>query len=626
MNTELPTARLSALTAAVEAVQRHAPRRRLVAHLKLETGRRVADVFLGDATQVDGRVTVLDAEAAPLAEVFFTTDEGHGYELEVEGRSVSGTLLQKHLLTFEGGRLHTVSSPEATWARSDDGWVAAPERSSPQVPARPTAGRQAFRSPLEVTLDPAQQRAVDLPRHQHLLLLGEAGFGKTTVALHRLLALRERALTGQGRRFRGAVLVPTEGLRRLTSLMLERRGVTEVDVATFDDWVAAEARRAFRDLPRRLSASTPSQVVQLKRHPALRPTLEAFVHEHPSPVKDRDRKGRGAALASRADLEHLFGDRAWMSAVVERSARALFPAVVEALAQHTRTQFLDSSKVAYAHVDLEARTAVDGRGLDEGTPTEDADSADVEDAAVLFELERLRAVATGKPAMPLGAYDVVVIDEAQEFAPIELAVMARALRQGGVFIVAGDAAQQVDPTAVFTGWPGVLKDLGVPEAQQLRLEVNYRCPPDVTALARHILEAAAPVPSTPSVTWAAFPAQFHLSVWLSDTLRHLEGADGAASVTVICRTPEAARRTHQRLRGLATSLALDGEFPFRPGVVVTCVQEIKGLEFDVVVVPDAGASTWGQTADARRGLYTAVTRASSRLVLAWAGQKSPLLD
>lgn len=75
-------------------------------------------------------------------------------------------------------------------------------------PRRANGGRKAFRRPLDVTLDAAQQRVVDLPGPRHALVLGEAGFGKTTVALRRLEALAHRA----GPAFRGAVVVPTEGL------------------------------------------------------------------------------------------------------------------------------------------------------------------------------------------------------------------------------------------------------------------------------------------------------------------------------------------------------------------------------------------------------------------------------
>ena len=64
---------------------------------------------------------------------------------------------------------------------------------------------------------------------------------------------------------------------------------------------------------------------------------------------------------------------------------------------------------------------------------------------------------------------------------------------------------------------------------------------------------------------------------------------------------------------------------FRPGLTVTCVQEIKGLEFDYVVIPDAAASTYPDTPESRRALYVAVTRATHRLGLGSAGAWSPLL-
>jgi DNA helicase IV len=44
-----------------------------------------------------------------------------------------------------------------------------------------------------------------------------------------------------------------------------------------------------------------------------------------------------------------------------------------------------------------------------------------------------------------------------------------------------------------------------------------------------------------------------------------------------------------------------------------------------VILADASASTYPDTAEARRALYVAVTRATHRLTLASVGPQSPLL-
>jgi DNA helicase-2/ATP-dependent DNA helicase PcrA len=68
-------------------------------------------------------------------------------------------------------------------------------------------------------------------------------------------------------------------------------------------------------------------------------------------------------------------------------------------------------------------------------------------------------------------------------------------------------------------------------------------------------------------------------------------------------------------RGLAVRLALHGAFDFAPGVVVTSLQDVKGLEFDYVVVPDAGPLQYPPTPEGRRALYVALTRASHQVWL-----------
>src|SRR5256885_16934959 len=72
-----------------------------------------------------------------------------------------------------------------------------------------------------------------------VLILGEAGCGKTTVAVHRLRALRRAG----SERFRAACIVPNEGLRRLTESLLHRLGLDDVET-----WRSEEPRPNSRHL------------------------------------------------------------------------------------------------------------------------------------------------------------------------------------------------------------------------------------------------------------------------------------------------------------------------------------------------------------------------------------------
>jgi DNA helicase IV len=478
-----------------------------------------------------------------------------------------------------------------------------------------------------VVLDAVQAGVVAQPAGTKLLLLGEAGFGKTTVALHRLARLRREAPG-----LHAAVLVPTEGLRRLTVELLEKLGVDDAHVWCFDDWAAAEARRAFPDIPLQTSQNTPAGVIRLKRHPALRAVLEQVARQPPVLDDEAPRHGLPHGRVRHGELEHVFGDAALMARVAAASGGAVTGVAVAEVLAHTHVQFSPPAKDAYAHVRKDARATADGRGLDEGTPTEDADTVDAEDHAVLFELDRLRAAARGERATAVSGYDVLVLDEAQELAPLELALAGRSLAAGGTLVVAGDAAQQVDPTSSFLGWEGTLAELGAADAARVTLAVSYRCPPDVTALARRI--AGLPTEALPlgaqaeaHILRVELRHELHLTSWLVEALRGLQTQDPSSSIALICRTPEAARSVYRTLRhGLPVKLGLDGEVSLRAGIQVTCVAEVKGLEFDHVVVPDASARSYPATAEARRALYVAVTRATHQLVLASVGPGSPLLS
>jgi superfamily I DNA/RNA helicase len=124
-----------------------------------------------------------------------------------------------------------------------------------------------------------------------------------------------------------------------------------------------------------------------------------------------------------------------------------------------------------------------------------------------------------------------------------------------------------------------------------------------------------------------FPSEAHAHLFLSGAVRDLIEREPRASVAVVARGPEVARSIYRLVSDLPEArLVLDGDFSFQPGVDVTDVESVKGLEFDYVIVPDASAVTYPADDESRRRLHVAVTRASHQLWIATVGAPSPLVS
>jgi hypothetical protein len=502
-----------------------------------------------------------------------------------------------------------------------------------KLQSRKKSEREHDHTLVDVDLDSAQRAIVTLPRGRSTLVLGEAGHGKTTVALHRLAHLCKTAKRG----YKAVVVVPTEALVALLEPLTVKLGI-DVPVFTFDRFAAKQARRVFKDLPKKESRDASAAVVSLKRDPALRVAIAELAKRPPGTVDDEREDEEGAFEAGRkkkragsnahahyGDLQHLFGDRALIDAVVSASGRVYSDAAKADVIEHTRIQFSQTTEEEFSHVtDKERLRSVDSESLDAGTPLGDARSVDVEDYPVMFELDRLRAAREGKTAEGPKPFDCIVMDEAQELAPLELALLGRSLKQGGTLIVAGDADQQVDPAVTFTSWDETMRELACEDYERAVLSIGYRCPPAVVSLAKHALSSSAKPPKDLSVV--AFTDADAQAKSLAEAMDALSTKDPRASGAVIARTPLAARRLADRIRrDHPCRLVLDGAFLPGPGFSITWVGNVKGLEWDFVVVPDLSAPVYPDAVDARRALYVAVTRAKHQVVLSCVGNPSPII-
>jgi DNA helicase-2/ATP-dependent DNA helicase PcrA len=227
-----------------------------------------------------------------------------------------------------------------------------------------------------------------------------------------------------------------------------------------------------------------------------------------------------------------------------------------------------------------------------------------------------------------------MIDEVQDFAPVELAVLLDATTSRRSITLAGDTQQGIAPEHGFVSWTEMLERLGLPHACVEPLRISYRSTRQIVDCALHVLgplmgDERPQVPrSGAEVESFRFGSSGEASEFLVRMLRDLMHREPLASVALIACHAEQARLYYE---GLATAevpgvrLVADQDFCFRPGIDVTDVKQTKGLEFDIVVLLEANQESYPENDHARRMLHVAMTRAAHQLWITYTGAPSPLL-
>jgi DNA helicase-2/ATP-dependent DNA helicase PcrA len=125
-----------------------------------------------------------------------------------------------------------------------------------------------------------------------------------------------------------------------------------------------------------------------------------------------------------------------------------------------------------------------------------------------------------------------------------------------------------------------------------------------------------------------FPDAGAAVAFLGQALRDLALSEPRASVAVVARDPE---RADVYFAGLERSevprltRVRAQDFSFRAGVEVTDIRQVKGLEFDYVVLVDVTVSQYPVDDESRHLLHIGATRAAHQLWLVSPGEPSRLL-
>ncbi|HEY0135720.1 MAG TPA: 3'-5' exonuclease, partial [Nannocystis sp.] len=301
----------------------------------------------------------------------------------------------------------------------------------------------------------------------------------------------------------------------------------------------------------------------------------------------------------------------------------------------------DSSSRGVPDLDHEPRPPKGERDDDESPDAEPARprhlpahvGLDAEDDAILLRLIQLKygGIFVGGKRFE---YEHIVIDEAQDLAPLEVRVLLDCVTEGQSVTISGDRAQKMIFDNGFTDWPELLRDAGLPHVAIQPLKISYRSTRQVMELSRHVLgplhnadEQLIAREGAP-VGFYAFGDTGEAVAFLAEALRNLMQREPTASVALIARYPQQADVYHDALRiAEVPKLRRVGrqDFSFTAGIDVTDVRQVKGLEFDYVVILDPTTQNYPEVVESRHLMHIAATRAAHQLWLVCTGPVSKLI-
>jgi DNA helicase-2/ATP-dependent DNA helicase PcrA len=605
------------------------------AHLRLDEDGHERDLFLGKGTRIDHGLRIVDWRNAPISRIFYSYQQGEDYEENFGGRVMEGTVVARRTVGVEQSILRRIESPEGSFVRlEDDSWTLR-TRERPRLAggqgsalatvhedahaAGRTLGQDAHGRPVRADkhlpdiaglLDPEQFELITRPSSGFVVIRGTAGSGKTTVALHRIawLAYDDPSVDSD----RTLFLAFSRALRDYVERVLPALGVAKVRPITFPAWAAQMRRRHFPKLPQVINEDTPEVVLRLKSHPATMVALERHIE----------------ATDGLGTMEQAIDD--WLTVLTRPDV--LLPVFDELDPGGIPREDLERA-IAWSR----ERGAELMNALDEDVEKEDkvAVFMDAEDDPILLRAWQKRVgPLRDKGQRPL-RYKHIAVDEVQDFSPIEVRVLLDCLDEKRSITLAGDTQQHVMASAGFTSWSTFFGWLGVEGVEVETLRIAYRSSEPIVTFANRLLgdvnEDDTPpltVRSGPPVEVFRFTDPGAAVGFLADALQQLARAEPLASVAVIAPNESTAQLYYDGLkRGEVPRLRLvqDEAFSFSPGVEVVDVRQVKGLEFDYVLLVDVSARSYPDTPSSRRLLHVAATRAIHQLWVTCVGTPSSIL-
>lgn len=505
------------------------------------------------------------------------------------------------------------------------------------------------------TIQAEQNAIIRHPNDKALIIQGVAGSGKTTVALHRLAYLLYE-YREQMQPERMIIFAPNSMFLDYISHVLPELGVGHIKQTTFSDWaiISIGERITLTDqqesLKKRFEEKSENvrkldQIAGFKGSLAFRDQIDEMLKEFEAsclPKKDFSpwegavyekekliewlktdgkhsplaikRSRMQARLKRWIEIElKMFGGRerqevkkkamqrlrSFMNDWPKASARSLYGRVLKKQFRHEESSFHKLQKGQVEQEDL---------------------------APLLYITHYLNGIDKE------GRFDHVVIDEAQDFSPFQLAVIKARTRKHS-FTILGDLAQGIYGNQGIEEWQRFKEVLGEDNTALFQIEKSYRSTMEIIEFANSILMHLEP---RPAVALPVFRSGEQVRTQKTEALeQHKEivkwtqemAENQVQTMSIIGRTEEQCEKIYENLtkNGIEATFIRAKDRSYQGGISVLPIYLSKGLEFDAVLLAGVTQEHYPKDSFHTKLLYVGCTRALHYLHLFYEERPSLLI-
>ena len=228
----------------------------------------------------------------------------------------------------------------------------------------------------------------------------------------------------------------------------------------------------------------------------------------------------------------------------------------------------------------------------------------------------------------------VVVDEAQDVSPLELELI-RMHSTNDSFTILGDLRQSLLRFKSIRTWNELARLFDKASISRLDSRLTYRSTRQITQYANRFLQGLprrteTPIPHTrngdrPLLVRSATAADMRLSI--ATSVQELRQKNNVRSIAILTKWREIANRIGDVLVAaeIPGATVLTAGRRVETDITVSPIILTKGLEFDAVIVANAGKNNYNETEFDRMLLYLACTRARHYLEIHWYGPRSPIV-